>query len=229
MIFCFLINTFLKKMSVYNFKPPFTMMVAGPSGSGKTVLVRRLLKNHRFLIPLNKDRIKVMWAYGQWQITYTEPVENADISYFDGLPSESELIDSKPDIIVIDDLMNELASDVKMGNLFTKGSHHLNINVIFITQNIFHKGNQMRNINLSCHYIIAMKNPRDLTQIDVIGRQMKMQREVTDAYFDSTKQAFGYLVINLKQDTPREMMLSTRITPEENIKGIFAPIIYRPK
>lgn len=208
------------------FKTPFTMIVAGPSGSGKTVLVRRILENHTILIPLKITNLKVMWAYGQWQPTYSENIANVITSYCDGLPSEDEIKSFNPNVIVIDDLMNELADDIKMGNLFTKGSHHLNINVIFISQNIFQKGKQMRNINLSCHYMIIMKNPRDRSQIDILGRQMKITQALSEAYNDATKEPFGYLLIDLKQDTPDNLMLRSRITPQENIKGIFSPIVY---
>ncbi|MDI9312521.1 MAG: hypothetical protein QM535_20085, partial [Limnohabitans sp.] len=119
------------------FKTPFTMMVAGPSGSGKTYLVRNILKYHSILMQSNNLKIEVIWAYGQWQSLYNQRVDNCNIEYIEGLPSESEIRDKSPNLIVIDDLMNELSDDIKMGNLFTKGSHHMNINVIFITQNLF--------------------------------------------------------------------------------------------
>lgn len=208
------------------FKSPFTMMIAGPSGSGKTYFVRDLLHFHDLLISGNKKILNVIWAYGQWQDLYKKKIENVEVEYFDGLPSESELKIKKPDIIVIDDLMNELADDAKMGNLFTKGSHHMNINVIFITQNLFHKGKQMRNISLSCHYLILMKNPRDSSQIDVLGRQMKKTKVLEEAFKDATNGAYGYLLIDFKQDTKEEFMLRTNIFP---IEGIYCPTVYISK
>ena len=211
------------------FNSPFTMMVAGPSGGAKTVLVRRILKNHRLLIAPHNSTLSVIWAYGQWQATYNEPVENVRIQYVDGLPSQVMLQESHPNVIIIDDLMNELADNVRMGNLFTKGSHHMNINVIFISQNLYHKGKQMRNINLSCHYLILMKNPRDRSQIDVLARQMKLNKALPEAFNDATSKPFGYLLVDLKQDTPANCMLRTRITPEETVKGVFSPIVYEQK
>ena len=102
------------------FKTPFTMMVAGPSGSGKTVLVRRILKHHSKLLHPKVSLPLVLWCYGQWQSSYTIPVPNVEIHYSDGLASLDEIQSKKPDIIVVDDLMNELGDDPKMGNLFTK-------------------------------------------------------------------------------------------------------------
>ena len=42
-------------------------------------------------------------------------------------------------LIVIDDQMIEVGSDNRIVNLFTKGSHHRNLSVIYIVQNVFHR------------------------------------------------------------------------------------------
>jgi len=78
---------------------------------------------------------------------YLSEVANCEIEYSEGLPSQNEISEKCLNLIVIDDLMNELASDVKLGNSFTKRCHHMNINVIFISQNLFQQGKQMRNIS----------------------------------------------------------------------------------
>jgi hypothetical protein len=54
--------------------------------------------------------------------------------------------------------MTELCSDKKLTNLFTKGSHHNDKSVMFISQNIFHQGPQMLKISLNCHNMHLMKN-----------------------------------------------------------------------
>ncbi|KAG8229448.1 hypothetical protein J437_LFUL005553 [Ladona fulva] len=43
--------------------------------------------------------------------------------------------------------------DASIVNLFTKGAHHWNLSVIFITQNLFHQGKGRRDISLNSHYI----------------------------------------------------------------------------
>jgi hypothetical protein len=132
-------------------------MTAGPTSSGKTVLIRRILKYHKNVISFKNeiiDKLKVIWAYGQWQDLYNEKIPNVDITYIEGLPSEDEIMSDKPHVIIIDDLMTELGNDKKLTNIFTKGSHHNDISVIFISQNIFHQGSQMRTISLNCHYIV---------------------------------------------------------------------------
>lgn len=216
------------------FKHPFTCMVAGPTSSGKTVLVRRILKNHKLLISVGVEKLKVMWAYGQWQNLYKELIPNVECEYIEGLPSEENIRESSPHLVVIDDLMTELGGNQKLANLFTKGSHHNNISVIFITQNLFHQGNQMRTISLNCHYPIIMKNPRDKAQIRCFGNQVfpGKLKFFLEAYEDAAKDSYGYLLIDLTQSTPEKLRLRARITPEEVPKSInspIAPIIYISK
>ena len=44
---------------------------------------------------------------------------------------------TKGNLIVIDDQMIEAGKDNRIVNLFTKGSHHRNLSVIYIVQNLF--------------------------------------------------------------------------------------------
>ena len=60
---------------------------------------------------------------------------------------------TKKKLLILDDLMRESSSNVIL-DLFTKGSHHKNISVIFITQNVFHKGKAQRDISLNTKYLM---------------------------------------------------------------------------
>ena len=50
-------------------------------------------------------------------------------------------------ILVTDDLMEEAVKDQNIMNIFTVGSHHRNISVLFLMQNIFQKGTRARTIS----------------------------------------------------------------------------------
>ena len=69
-----------------------------------------------------------------------------------------------PTLIVLDDLM-DTAYSTKVSELFTKGSHHRNISLVLMTQNLFHQGPSSRDISLKSKYIVVFKNSRDKTQI----------------------------------------------------------------
>ena len=43
-------------------------------------------------------------------------------------------------------------------DLSTRERHHRNLSVIYVAQNIFHQGKEMRNISLNAHYIVLFKS-----------------------------------------------------------------------
>ena len=58
--------------------------------------------------------------------------------------------------------------DKRVLDLFTKDSHHRNITVLYLTQDLFPPGKFSKTINRNAHYIVAFKNPRDQTGIRTI-------------------------------------------------------------
>ena len=53
--------------------------------------------------------------------------------------------------------MSESGSDKQLTDLFTKGSHHINLSIIYILHNIFPKGKESRTISLNAHFIFLLK------------------------------------------------------------------------
>lgn len=51
--------------------------------------------------------------------------------------------------MILDDVMAECGRDKRLIYLFAKGCHHLNVRVIFVTQNLFHKGSEIRGASLN--------------------------------------------------------------------------------
>ena len=177
-----------------------------------------------------KSPIKVLWAYGQWQPLLDIPIsDNVNVEYINYLPKIENL--NNTDVIVIDDLMNELNKDKNLENLFVKKSHHLNKSVFFVVQNLFY--DNVRTLSLNTHYMLLMKNPRDKSQIMNLAKQIYPGNTnyLVEAYNDATKEAYGYIKIDLTPDTPDSLRLQTRITPEEvvHLNKNFAPIIYKSR
>ena len=143
------------------------------------------------------------------------PQEKLGISFIEGMPDEKVLDPKVRNLVVVDDLLSE--TDARVTKLFTKGSHHRNTSVIFISQNLFDKNKENRTITLNAHYIVLFKSPRDARQVEHLARQMypgnsKFMRE---AFTDATAEPYSYLLIDLKPITPEEMRLRTKIFPGE--------------
>lgn len=120
--------------------------------------------------------------------------------------------------------MEKAVNDEFVSNLFTKFSHHNNISIIFLTQNIFPKSKFMRNIYLNSSYIILMKNPTDLLQINILSRRLQgggSKTKLIDAYIDATKEPYSYLLIDLNQTTLSFLRFRSKIFNEE-----FSQIVY---
>ena len=58
----------------------------------------------------------------------------------ESLENDSYLDVNIRNLIIIDDQTIETGKDNRIVNLFTKGSHHRNLSVIYIVQNLFHQG-----------------------------------------------------------------------------------------
>lgn len=158
---------YLFDMEFPKLQHPFTMVVAGPTACGKSFFVRDLLKFKRKMFSIVPDQ--VIWFYGIHQSLYDEI---PDVTFVEGLTSKYRKYLGTHTLFIIDDLMSECGRDKKLTNLFTKDSHHLNLSVIFITQNFFHKGREMREITLNAHYLLLCKNRRDVSQITHLGKQL---------------------------------------------------------
>ena len=68
-----------------------------------------------------------------------QPLYDLDtVNYYQGLPDLSLFSGKEAELIIIDDIMRE--ADGRIVDIFTKGSHHRNLSVFYITQNLFHQG-----------------------------------------------------------------------------------------
>ena len=136
-----------------------------------------------------------------------------------GLPDLDTLDPREKDLIILNDLMDE--TDQRVASLFAKKNHHRNISVMYIVQNLFHRGKHQRTISLNAHYMVVFKNSRDVSQIMVLAYQMHPRRTqfFLEAFARPTARPHGNMVINMKQNTPDILRLRTFIFPSEEQKA----------
>ena len=166
---------------------------------------------------------KILYCYGVWQELFEKmEVEIPSIEFNEGLPTET-LIDSitsnqKHNISVLDDLMGDVVKNEGVEHLFTRGSHHRKLTVIYLNQNMFCQGKHARTISLNTHYLVLLKNLRDSSQILTLGRQIfpKHSAVLEEAYKDCLLTPFGYLIVDLYPHTHQDFRLRTKIFPAED-------------
>jgi hypothetical protein len=212
---------------------PFTCIVAGCTQSGKTVWVKSLLENAQKTISPPPQRI--IWCYGQWQPSYFDMLRTIpEIEFNKGIPEDIDKVDyldiSKRNLIIRDDLVAQSSKDKRIADLFTKGSHHRNLSIIYIVQNVFHQGKEIRNISLDAHCIVLFKSPRDKQQISMLARQINPGRvqEFMRSYEDATNRPHGYLMLDLKPTTSDQDRLKTNILPGEIAKFLHKQSYHQP-
>ncbi len=209
---------------VKRFRHPFTCRVAGPSGCGKTVLVKNIIEHFREVIVF-KDPVpilKVIWAYGvEGAVNYAQFPE-VEIKYSEGLPSTDEI--KGYHLLIIDDLMSELANSTDLSQLFTRG-RHLDISTIFLVQNALPQGREMRNVNLNTNYLILFNNPNNADQTEIMARRMypKQSKYFMEAFNDATSMPYGYIRRDNTTLTPNKFRLQTNIIP---VSGVLNTTCY---
>ena len=194
---------------------------------GKTVWVQSLLQQTQIVIGQPPERI--IWCYSQWQPAYTQLLMmKPTMEFVKGIPesleNDSYLDVNIRNLIIIDDQMIEAGKDSRIVNLFTKESHHRNLSVIYIVQNLFHQGKGNRSISLNSHYLVLFKNPIDKLQILTLAKQMYPSETAwfIKKYEEAVRRRYGYLFVDLKPTTPDRCRLRTNVLPgderfEENI------------
>ena len=196
--------------TTFQFRHPFTMILAGPTSCGKTTWLKKLLHQAECMItPVPRQ---IFWFYKRWQPMYTEMQENIpNIKFVHGIRRQDP--DGQPAINIYDDLMKDSTNNSDICEMYTEGSHHCNLSVICLLQNLYYHGKENRTMSLSTQYMVLFKNPRDQQQVVQLPRQMYPNnwQLFLKAFHYATKEPYGYLLVDLKQDTADKNRLKTNV------------------
>jgi hypothetical protein len=197
-------------------KTDAVLQVVGPSGSGKTHFVCRLLNiPDIFAKPINN----IYWLTGSQEDEIIKLV-NKRVNIVHGFVEGWQELAKHGDAMIIDDLFHESTKEKGFINLFTKIARHRHVLVIFITQNLFHKGGYHRTQNLNVHYLCIFRNPRDKTVVDHLARQMfpENRKFLMSAFEDATNnKPHGYLFLDFTQECDDNLRVRTNILREDRI------------
>jgi hypothetical protein len=216
------------------FQHPSNIFIVGPTGSGKTQFLENALTLRQFTPPPER----LVWVYAEWQPAYERLRQRArwgliaglkDIEFVKDNTDYEEIYKSmKPNMrnmLVLDDQMTEAKSHADhLANLFVKGSHHRNITVVLMLQNMFEKG--MRTASLNTQYMVLLKNPRDRSQIGKLADQLmpNNRRFLVNVYDDATQLPHSHLVLDFQQNTPEEMRFWAM--SQDKVARVYVPESY---
>ena len=193
------------------FVSPATIILSGTTSSGKSTWIERFLQQNMFDVKPDK----IYYCYGVYQKKFEDMPH---VNFIHGLPdSFTQFHGSRHNLIIIDDLQDEVANSKAVEQLFTRESHHRNLSVVYINQNLFYQGKHSRTIALNTHYTILFRNPRANSQLRILRSQTGL-KHLDEAYNDVMKHnRFGYLVIDLSPYSKTEYKLRTQIFPHEDL------------
>jgi hypothetical protein len=126
-------------MAQFFFKHPTTVVLAGPTECGRTHFLIRAPREQRF----NPEPPRIVWAYGELQPAYEDLARDIpSIEFLKGFTNELyETFEPRVrSLLILDDQMENKAAhkrgDKGVAKFFTQGSHHRNLTVVYIVQNL---------------------------------------------------------------------------------------------
>jgi hypothetical protein len=190
------------------------MLVAASSKRGKTQLVRDLVINHYRLF--DKPLDSVIWLYhpnarDDELFDYLKDKLNVPITFKEGFPvdeiADGSLFDKrKLNLIVLDDVVPSAVRSPVFTDLFTVISHHQNVCVIAIMQNIHcetaGQRQLMNNVIRNLTFLVLFPDRRQLAACKQVsrtyfnGEEYKLLRPL-QALIDEGDR-FSYMLVDLE-------------------------------
>jgi hypothetical protein len=111
--------------------------------------------------------------------------------------------------------MTAAKNDNRIGDLFTKGSHHRSLSTIYVVKNLFAQGKALRDVSLNCQYQVLFNSPVDRHQISLLAKRIfpRNPDKMMIKYEETVSRPYGYLLVDLKPGTAESQKLKTDILP----------------
>ena len=88
----------------------------------------------------------------------------------------------------------------------------MGIKKIYVKQNLFQQSRWPLTIDLNTSHTILFKPPRDVQQLDLLGRQSNVSKLLRSCYGSATRDSFGHLLVNLDPRTSDCLRYCSNIT-----------------
>ena len=189
-------------------KQSFTCVIAGPTGSGKTVWVTRFLNYvSEMMTPPPQE---VVWCYGEWQAGYSQL---KGVTFVEGLPKVEEWDTTKRRLVILDDLMSE--ADDRVTNCLPREVTTETLVSCLLCKICLVKTKSSVPLVSTATILLSSRIQETHLAKQIYPGKVKY---VQESYKDATSIPHGYLLIDLRQDTPDHLRLRTSIFPSEHLQ-----------
>lgn len=184
------------------------MAVVGPSGCGKTELIFRMLLNKTFYPGFQK----VFYFFREYQNIFPKMqklLPNIEFIQFTTLEAIAGIENA---LLIFDDSCEEIFNDKEFVKIATSGRHR-KLGIIYVKHNLSHQSKFSRTIDLNTTHIVLFKSPRDVGQIDYLGKQLNNFHFLRDCYQKATASGnYGHLLIDLDPKTTDALRFCSNVT-----------------
>lgn len=156
---------------------------------------------------------RILWLYKRWQPLYDiiKSTVYPSVEFIQGIPLDLEqdsfVHPGTRNLVILDDLMSTAAKDSRINELFTEGSHHRNLSVMAINQNLYYNKDPTQRRN--CHYLVLFNNPVDRQQVMTLARQMypNNPQHLLRHFKEASSKPYEYLLVDLKPTTSEHLRM----------------------
>jgi hypothetical protein len=214
----------------YRIKTPCSFLLCGPTKCGKTTFVLKFIDFADLILSDPRCTQNIIYFYKLKNDKF-DRYKNK-IRFIQGCPKSKDIEemtlpykDRGGSMVIIDDFGQDLGKDIV--DVFTVLSHHANITVFLLLQNLFTKaGGYCRDVSLNASHILVFQNPRDQQQIQHLARQVapgnsKYIVSVWDYLL--TNYPYSYLWFDNEICTNSLCRVKTNVLPHEWPMMLFKP------
>lgn len=202
----------------YSLKSPFSYSLFGSSQSGKSYFIRQFIKKLDEVI--DRKTSHIFYFYNKWQKEFDDLLEkySEKIEFIQGIVTTKwveENLDLPPSsgrksvpLIIVDDGGRLITEDTVQ--VFQIAVHHYFFNLLFSFHSLYSNRPEHRAISLNSSYLHIQKNTRDVSFVSVLAKQIEgvgNSRRFIDIYKEATSNPYSYLLVDLRQTTPRSRQL----------------------
>lgn len=205
------------------FSHPTQIIISGPTKAGKTTLTTQILCNREKMFPEPGLR-EIYWFYTMESSTERIRDQLLGVNFIQGHPTlhKLESMDaSVPKLVVLDDMQDmtdKKSTFEELKKLFTAVSHHCNMSVIFIVQDIYvnknmtRLANQAENLLAMCNGASAYQLPKLSNKLFGPGHEPFIRWAMSDVRSHSSH---GYLLLSTGADVPECYKVRSKILPSD--------------